>query len=49
MNAKIWRLAAVLLTLSFIMGCASFEGNGPEPKRLPDEWKETGSHADPDR
>lgn len=49
MNAKIWRLAAILLALSFIMGCASFGGNGPEPKRLPDEWIYPGYHSDSDK
>jgi hypothetical protein len=47
MNAKIWRLTALLLSFIFILGCASSGGNGPEPKRLPDEWIYSGYHPDP--
>ena len=49
MNAKIWKLTALLLSFIFILGCASFGGDGPQPKRLPDEWMYYGYHPDLDK
>jgi hypothetical protein len=49
MSAIIWRMMSIILAFIFIMGCASSGGKGPEPKRLPDEWKYYGSQYDPDR
>jgi hypothetical protein len=49
MRAKIWRLTAILLTFIFVMGCAPYRADRPEPKRLPDEWMYYGYHPDPDK